>query len=159
MAQLTLEQRVRLGRAMENCWITGARKRDPDSALRILECVIADLRNGAELSTQVRAYLADALEHAVSDPKKAGHALGLVGKRARPNDKQAAERARKIVKVLEALKLKGFKPNGNRQGKSTFFEVAELFCVSERTVERTWEAHTKLLRELRKLKAANKSTE
>lgn len=158
MAQLTMEQRIRLARAMEIFWITGARKRDPDSALRILECVIADLRNGAELSTQVRAYLADALEHAVSDPKKAGHALGLVGKRARPNDKHAAERDRRIVKVLESLKQKGFKPNGNRQGNSTFFAVAELFRVSEPTVQRAWEKHTKLLRELRKLKAASKST-
>lgn len=127
---------------MEAAAIDGARNRDPDAAIRLWRWVAADLRGNAAVSPGVRSLLADALDAAIRNPAKAGQALGLIGKRARPKDSKVSARHAKIVQFILQLQRMGFGPHEKHDGDTTLAHIAQHFGTSLRTVERAWGKYT-----------------
>jgi|GEM_PF-5477618 len=114
--------------------LDGLETRRPDHASRALLLMVWKLRRGEDLTDRERACLADALERAVDDPRKAGAALGLVQKRSRgltPQeiyDEVGADVWR--YHFVERLPL-----TANRDTEGAFAKVAEIRGIPEKTVE------------------------
>lgn len=139
--QLTPEHGVKPTDSIESVIVEGAKRRNVCHSKWLISRFVADLRSGVEISQTVREFFAGALEHAVSDPKSAGAALGLVPPKARPKKDDSTLDIR-VGKYLEA-KIKGGMPlrPSKRNLVGAFTSAAERFETSESSVERAWKRY------------------
>ena len=114
--------------------IEGLKTRRPDHAAPALLRIVWKLRNETPLTDRERCYLADAIECAITDPRKAGAALGLVQKKARGIvtqqvvDEVAAD-------VWHARFFEHMPLTPNRETIGAFAAVAERKGMTEKKVE------------------------
>lgn len=136
--QKTPADRKRQYLAFEIRLIEGAKARHVRSAKWLISRLVTELKSGAELSEPARAFLADSLENAAENPKRAGVALGLVPRKARP-EINSLGRAVQIGRFLERRQKEGLPLKSSRADlNGAFTQAAAKFHMSESGVERAW---------------------
>jgi len=140
--------------AMTQGALDGARNRQPQSAQVLLSWICESLRKYRALSPEWADFIAEALEKAVENPKRAGVALGLIGKRQRPRTYGKWRRDDELAAKVRALQLQGMPLKDGRRGNGAFTHVANESHVGKRTVERAWKDKIAFIRRYAKALAA-----
>lgn len=138
--------------AEEQRTICDAARSDEFFARIALRTAIERLRSRGSLDAALSDLLADALESALKNPKKAASAFGLVRGRGRPrgfgrksrtatSDQHSASDLEIAWETFHKLSQGMPQRDNNKQSSGAFDEVAAQFGLSWKTVRRIWKEY------------------